>query len=62
MEARLSTSLQICKEVFRHIKKPSLSYIDADDDKERDVYFDGCELDEFHLESDVGSALVPLTQ
>ncbi|KAL7940737.1 hypothetical protein V8C42DRAFT_336641 [Trichoderma barbatum] len=50
--AQLSTSLQVEKGAFQQVKRVSLLYIEADNDKERKIHFNNCKLVEFY--SNVG--------
>ncbi|KAL6834502.1 hypothetical protein V8C40DRAFT_232044 [Trichoderma camerunense] len=51
-------SLQIPKEVFKHLKKPSFYSIIPDNDRDRRdriIHFNACEQVEFYWESELGS-------
>ncbi|KAL7914547.1 hypothetical protein GGI35DRAFT_434641 [Trichoderma velutinum] len=48
-------SLQIPKEVFKYLKKPSLGSIIPDYDRDRVIHFNACEQVEFYWESELGS-------
>lgn len=50
-----ATSLQIPKEVFKHLKKPSSWSITPDNDRDRIIHFNACEQVEFYWESELGS-------
>ncbi|KAL6830480.1 hypothetical protein J3E69DRAFT_363462 [Trichoderma sp. SZMC 28015] len=48
-------SLQIPKEVFKHLKKPSFRSIIPDNERDRIIHFNACEQVEFYWESELGS-------